>query len=313
MHVSVAGYGPGERGRTCPCSAAAVATRLYVIACRTVGGRDRDVAYKRLPHRGIVMPGLHPFLVRPPGSRGDRAGARGGRAERAGLPRDLPLSTSARIRRCSPPSESRAPPSRRPSAGASGSSSRCRGACSASCDHEPGGAPLGGARGGGRAPPAACSSGADPARGGGRRPRPGTRRPSGGPRDLPGSSTTWTRWSGMGMIGGAGPPNAADFQILASVRVLLEFEALRHLPRVARARRPRVSCTPTGRGDPVLPDPASCARGPGHRGHQPVGATLRSSASDQMSPALNGSPCRRGDHPGLLSSSPSSYPAAQPA
>lgn len=47
-------------------------------------------------------------------------------------------------------------------------------------------------------------------------------------RDLPALLDHVDALIADGTIGG-GPPNAADFQILASVRVLLEFEDLRHL------------------------------------------------------------------------------------
>ena len=60
-----------------------------------------------------------------------------------------------------------------------------------------------------------------------------------------------------GTIGGA-EPNAADFQILASVRVLLEFEDLGAPAGGAAVRAGGPApLSPTGRADPARPAPGA--------------------------------------------------------
>ena len=52
---------------------------------------------------------------------------------------------------------------------------------------------------------------------------------------------------------GTDQPNAADFQILSSVRVLLDFQALPSFEERPSARAAR-TCSRTGKGNALLPD-----------------------------------------------------------
>ena len=213
--------------------------------------------HKRIPHRVVrFMPGLHPLLVRLRRLRAPhRPGARARRAQGAGQPRRSPASStgSRPTRRCSPPTPRHAraveeaerwgervlqPVPRRLFRYLMRHEPRTRGSgwAARSC-----------------ALPAAarrCSSLFMPvirAAGAGLARRRGARagRPS---RRLPALLDHVDALIADGTIGGA-EPNAADFQILASVRVLLEFEDLGRAARGPAVRgRARVALSRTGQG-----------------------------------------------------------------